>query len=243
VIVAFFVPLGLLLLRNNPAEVGAAPDGTASAADEPVRPRVRTGMTLAEALRTPFFWVLAVAMALFFYGSFGWLVHQVPFYESVGVSRGVAAALVSAAAGSGIVSRLAFGMVADRIPRIETAAMMLLASLMAGVTALLFDSGTAGIAVFLAFWIVGSGGGPLLEPLLLPRAFGLAHFGAILGAFAVIETIGIITSPAVAGAIFDSTGSYDLVLAMFLAAFGASFALFYVAARMPQPIALRAEPA
>lgn len=243
VIVAFFVPLGLLLLRNNPAEVGAAPDGTASAADEPVRPRVRTGMTLAEALRTPFFWVLAVAMALFFYGSFGWLVHQVPFYESVGLSRGVAAALVSAAAGSGIVSRLAFGMVADRIPRIEMAAMVLLASLMAGVTALMFDSGTAGIAVFLAFWIVGSGGGPLLEPLLLPRAFGLAHFGAILGAFAVIETIGIITSPAVAGAIFDSTGSYDLVLTMFLAAFGASFALFYVAARMPQPIALRAEPA
>ncbi len=242
VTVGVLVPLGLLLVRNDPADVGAVPDGELPATSGPRQPLALTGMTLGQALRSPFFWVLALAMMFFFYGVFGWLVHQVPFYESVGVSRGVAAALVSAAAGLGILSRLAFGFLADRIPRIERAAMVLLAALMAAMTALVLDSGAVGIAVFLAFWVVGSGGGPLLEPLLLPRAFGLAHFGAILGGFAVIETIGLVTSPVVAGAIFDSTGSYDWVLVMLLGAFAASFALFYVASRLPRPLIAEPEP-
>jgi len=235
VILAVFVPMGLLLIRDSPAEVGALVDGEVSAGGEPQRPRALTGLSLGQALRTPYFWAISLALTAFFYGMFGWLVHLIPFYESVGVSRGVAAALVSVAAGFGILSRLGFGFLADRIPRIETAAMGLLAFLMAGVAALMLDSGTAGIAVFVACWIVGSGGGPLLEPLLLPRAFGLANFGSILGALGVIETFGIITSPAAAGVIFDSTGSYDWALVMFLAALAASFALFYLASRLPRP--------
>lgn len=243
VIVAVFVPIGLLLVRNSPADVGTVPDGEPHDRSQPQPHRALPGLALGQALRTPLFWVLALAMALFFYGVFGWLVHMVPFYESVGLSRGVAAALVSGAAGFGVLSRLAFGLLADRIPRVETAAMGLLAFLMAGMTALLLDSGTAGIIVFLVFWVVGSGGGPLLEPLLITRAFGLANFGAILGVFIVVETIGVVTSPALAGAIFDSTGSYDWVLVMLLAALGGSLVLFFVASRLPHPSIPRPETA
>jgi len=241
VTVAVLVPMGLLLVRNSPADIGATVDGEPPARDGSHQPRVLTGLTLGQALRTPFFWVLALAMMLFFFGVFGWLVHMVPFYESVGISRGVAAALVSGAAGFGILSRLVFGALADRIPRIEKAAVVLVAFLMAAMTALMLNSGTAGIAVFLVFWIVGSGGGPLLEPLLLPRAFGLAHFGAILGTFAVIETIGLIASPVIAGAIFDSTGSYDWVLVMLFAAFAGSAVLLYIASRLPLPLTAQQE--
>lgn len=122
-IVAVFGPIGLLLVRNSPADVGTVPDGELPNIDKPHEARVLTGLTLRRALSTPLFWVLALAMMLFFYGLFGWLVHMVPFYESVGVSRGLAAALVSIAASIGILSRLAFGLLADRIRRIETAAM------------------------------------------------------------------------------------------------------------------------
>jgi sugar phosphate permease len=235
-IVAAFLPLGLLLVRNNPADIGAVADGELPASNEPQQHRTLAGLTVGQAVRTPLFWVLALAMTLFFYGMFGWLVHQVPYYESVGISRGVAAALVSIAAGFGIVSRLAFGLLADRIRRVERPAMVLIAFLMAGMTTLMLDSGPAGIVVLLVFWIVGSGGGPLLEPLLLTRAFGLAHFGTIYGVLIVVETIGLITSPTVAGAVFDSTGSYDWVLVMFLGTFTASFALFSIAARLPHPV-------
>jgi sugar phosphate permease len=241
-VVAVFVPIGLFVIKNDPSDVGTVPDGELPPPDKPYEARSLPGLTLGETLRNPLFWVLAFAMMLFFYGVFGWLVHMVPFYESVGISRGVAAALVSVAAGFGILTRLAFGLLTDRIRRIEAAAMGLLAFLMAGMVTLILDSGAAGIAAYLVFWLVGSGGGPLLEPLLLTRAFGLAHFGAILGAFIVVETIGFIVSPVVAGAIFDSTGSYDWVLVMFLGSFAMSFGLFYIAVRLPRPSIPQPEP-
>lgn len=235
--VGFFVPVGLLLVRNDPADMGLVPDGDPlPVGQERGERRPLTGITLAQALRTPLFWVMALAMMLMFYGMFGWLVHQVPFYESVGVSRPVAAALVSATAGMGIVSRMAFGILADRLSRIEPAAMVIVAFLMAAMATLIVNSGPLGIAVFLTFWVVGSGGGPLLEPLLIGRSFGLANFGAILGALAVIETFGFISSPAIAGVIFDLTGSYDWVLVMFLGALASSFVLFNVASRLPHPV-------
>jgi len=173
---------------------------------------------------------------LFFFGMFGWLVHQVPFYESEGISRRNAALIVSLAAGAGIVSRLAFGLVADRVQRFEYVAMGLGAVLAAAMTVLLLDSSAVGIGVFLVFWLVGTGGGPMLEAMLLTRAFGVAYFATILGAVVVVETIGQILSPTIAGWIFDETGSYDWALAMYACTFVASMALFAAATRMPRPV-------
>jgi sugar phosphate permease len=239
VVLAVFVPMAILVLRNRPEDVGTVADGEEHDDDQIRQPRPLTGLTLSEALRTPLFWFIALAMTMFLFSVFGWLVHQVPFYESVGVDRSVAAALVSVAAGFGMLSRLTFGFLADRIPRIETAAMALLAFLMAAMTALLVNSETPGITIFLLLWIVGSGGGPLLEPLLMTRAFGLAHFGTILGVLGLVETLGIIASPVIAGAIFDATESYDWALVMFLGSFAIAFAAFLVASRLPHPLAAR----
>ena len=76
----------------------------------------------------------------------------------------------------------------------------------------------------------------MMEALLLTRAFGMAHFATILGAVAVVETLGQILSPTVAGAIYDATGSYDWALVMFLGTFAGAFVLFFVALRLPRPL-------
>jgi len=229
-----FLPIGLLLVKNSPADVGALVDG-APPADDGRPPAPAGGVTIGEAIRMPLFWTLSVALMLFFFGMFGWLVHQIPFYESVGISRTSAAGIVSIAAGAGIVTRLGFGMVADRIRRFEAVAMALAAFLAAAMVALLLNSTPIGIAVFLAFWVVGAGGGPIMEALLLTRAFGIAHFATILGAVVVVETLGQILSPTVAGVIYDRTGSYNWALVMFAGSFVASFVLFFIALRLPRP--------
>jgi sugar phosphate permease len=237
-IAAYFIPLSVFLLRDSPADIGDYPDGARQqyAPAAGAQPLESAGLTLGEAMRTPYFWVISLAFMFFFYGMFGMLVHLVPFYESVGISRSVAAGLVAVAAGLGMVARLTLGFFADRISRMEAGAMALIVLLWSALGILLTDSGTVGITIFLALWVVGSGGGPLLEPLILPRAFGLAHFGAILGAVGVVETMGLITSPAIAGAIYDETGSYGVVLAMFMATFVAAFLLFFTALRMRLPV-------
>ncbi len=236
VIVAVFVPLSLFLVRDHPADVGTSLDGDTAVPGEPARERVLRGITAREALRTPLFWVIAFALMAFFYGMFGWMLHSIPYYESVGISPAWAAALVSIAAGGGTLSRLAFGYLADRIPSIEAAAVVLAAFLAGAMLTLLISGGSvSGLAIFITLWIVGSSGGPMIEPLLLTRAFGVAYFASILGVITVVETSGQIISPAVAGAIFDATGSYDWALVMFASAMGVSLILFWIASRLPRP--------
>jgi nitrate/nitrite transporter NarK len=199
---------------------------------------MRTGLSLPEAIRTPTFWLIALGLTLLFYGMFGWTVHQIPFWESHGFSRETGALFLSLAAGLGIVFRLGFGIASDRIKRIEYAGMTFtICLLLSMATLLVIGTSAPAIGVYLAFWIVGSSGAPLMEALLLTRAFGVAHFATILGTIVVIETVGQIISPTVAGAIFDATGSYDAALVMFICTFALSFCMFVLASRLPQPVA------
>ena len=238
-ILVVFIPIGALLVRNDPSDVGARPDGAAE--PEPgAPPRVLTGLPLRAALRTPHFWLVGIGLTCFFFGLFGMLVHQIPLYESLGVPRGTAALIVSTTALCGAGSRLAFGFIADRIARFEYVVIAMNLALIAAMFALLLLPGYIGIACFVALWVVGTGGGPIMEAMLLTRMFGLAHFGTLLGAIVVIEELGLVTSPTVAGWIFDVTGSYDLALLLFVGSFALSVLLFVVVLRLPR---LRFEPA
>lgn len=233
-IAAVFLPIGVLLVRNSPSEVGQLVDGRRLETSDP-EPSEGSGIPPGVALRTPLFWVLAAALTLFFFGIFGLMVHQIPFFESIGMSRRTATVIVSVSAGASILTRVPFSWYADRIPRFEAAAMAFAVVLMASMAILLIDSGPTGIGVFLVLWVIGRSAGPLMDALLLTRAFGVRYFASLLGAVVVVETFGQILSPSIAGAIFDATGSYSWALVMYLGTFAASFALFALALRMPRP--------
>ncbi|MEZ4503326.1 MAG: MFS transporter [Dehalococcoidia bacterium] len=234
-VTALFLPVGWFIVRNSPADKGLEVDGAPRRDDGLPSPPV-AGLTLREALRTPLFWVLAFALMLLFFGMFGWLVHQVPFYESVGMSRQTAATVVSIAAGLSIGTRLLVGAFADRVPRFEVLAIVLVLQLIGAMVTLSISTSTPAIGVFLLLWVGGTAGGPMMEALLLTRTFGVAHFATILGAVVVVETLGQIISPTIAGAIYDRTGSYDLALLLFTGTFTASLVLFAVAWRLPRPV-------
>jgi sugar phosphate permease len=238
-VIAAFLPLALLTIRNRPADVGQQIDGAApymgpdrdghGAADD------GGGMTLREAARTPLFWICAVGFMLFFFGMIGWAVHQVPFYESKGMSRTTAALIVSLSAGASIFARLALGAIADRYERFEPVVAVLLALLFSALATLLISTAWLAIGIYLVFWVIGASAGPMVETLVLIKAFGVRHYGSILGAMLVIEMFGEIISPTAAGYIYDSTGSYDGALIMFMAAFAAGIVLFGFASRMKLP--------
>lgn len=230
-----FLPIGLFIVRNSPAEMGLSPDGAREADGSASAPRAIEGVTLGEALRSPLFWALSLGFMLFFYGMFGWMVHQVPFYESIGLSRRTAATIVSATAALSIGTRLLVGMLADRITRFEYAVVGLAATLLGAMVTLSINTSGPAIALFLVLWVIGTAGGPMIESLLLTRAFGLKHFATILGAVVVVETVGQILSPTVAGAIYDATDSYDLALLMFISTFGMAAAVFLGASQLRRP--------
>ena len=230
-----FLPIGLFIVRNTPAEMGVSPDGAQDADGRASTPRPIEGVTLPQALRSPLFWALAFGFMLFFYGMFGWLVHQVPFYESIGLSRRAATSIVSATAALSIGTRLLVGVIADSISRFEYVVVGLALTLLVAMVTLSVSTSPTAIAMFLVLWVVGTAGGPMVEALLLTRAFGVANFATILGAVVVVETIGQILSPTIAGAIYDATKSYDLALLMFTGTFAAAAVIFLGASRLRRP--------
>ena len=238
-ILVVFIPIGTLLVRNDPADVGAQPDGDA-VPEGGASPRQLTGLSLRAALKTPHFWLIGIALTSFFFGLFGMLIHQIPLYESIGVPRGTAAVIVSTAALFGAGSRIAFGFIGDRVQRFEYVVIAMCISLIFAMLALLLIPGYIGIACFIAFWVVGTGGGPIMEAMLLTRMFGVAHFGTLLGAIVVVEEVGLVTSPTIVGWIFDVTGSYDIALMLFVGSFTAAALMFVVVLQLPP---LRFEPA
>lgn len=230
-----YIPIGLLIVKNHPSDIGEHPDGEPPA-DRGAQPATMVGLTLGETLRQPIFWVISLGLMLFLYGLLGWQVHQVPFFQSKGFSRDTAALIVSLSAGLGMVARIAMGLVSDRFGRFEVVIMGLALFLIAGATTLLVSSAWPAIVLFLAFWIVGTSAGPMIEALVLTRAFGVVNFASIFGVIVVIEMAGQIVSPTAAGFIFDKTGSYDGALVMFICTYAACFVLFGIASRMRQPV-------
>ena len=232
VIAAVMGPYTLFVVRDAPPAAGTAHALPVGGRADPIR---LAGLPSRDALRQPLFWAISIAFMLFVLATVTWMVHGVPFYESIGISPGGAVALLALAAGLSIGWRLAIGLVADRVPNWELGAMTLTLACLFGVVALLLDQGGVGIGFFMVLFSFGFSAGPLVQPLLLSRAFGLREFGFILGASNTVSTVAVIVGPIVAGAIFDATGSYDWALVMMAGASGGSAMLFLFAARLPRP--------
>ncbi len=230
-IVAVILPIGLFVVRD-PLPVASRSTATDSP-DSRASPAF-AGITARAALRDPRFWMLSFGIGLFNLAGITWLVHGVPFYESVGVSRSWAAALVSIAAAVGLV-RILTGMVADRMASLELWAAGLGVLFLTGVAVLMVDASTVGIGLFVVLFALGNSGAQMFQPLLMGRAFGTLHLGTIIGASSLLTTAGLIVGPIAAGAIFDETGSYDGALAMMIASLGAAVALFLIASRRRHP--------
>ena len=103
-IAALFLPIALFIVRDQPPpeseELQPLPDPETGAREPTVS---AADLTVGEAIRTPIFCVITLAMMTFFYGVVGWMVHAIPYFELVGISPGLAAALVSVTSAAGIV--------------------------------------------------------------------------------------------------------------------------------------------
>ena len=243
-VLALYIPLSVFVFRSAPPRRadGSHPDSPVAMREvaaqwEPAGGTgAGAGVPLAEAIRTPIFWTLALGISLYFYAAFGLVVHSVPFFEDKGYSTGEAAGFLSAMAGLSIIPRIVLAGMVDRARRFERVAMLLSVNGVITLSLLLIGTSTELVVVFVVFWAIADTGPALIEPLSLSRAFGSAHFGSILGAVTVVRTVAMLISPLAAGVIFDGTGSYTWALVMFLGAYVGSLVFFYASMRLLRPV-------
>jgi MFS family permease len=224
------VPVSWLLVRASPEAMGLEMDGGGGGAGEE-RDLIQEHATLAGALRTPAFWVVALATSIY-----GLVASGIGlFNESILVERGFAPDVyhraLAVTAITGLAGNFAAGAFAERgsLRRVLVAALVVLTAALAAlahvttVPQVMMQAVAMGIAggfvmvVFFSFW---------------GRAYGRAHLGRIQGAAQAMTVLASAVGPLFLASWVATTGSY--AAAFYLLA-GVVVALGVAAAVVPFP--------
>lgn len=183
------------------------------------RAAARAGLTVKQALANRNFWLIMIGLVAATFTYQGVLTQLRQHFEESGFAPAVATTAVSIVAAMGIGSKLAFGRASEIITaRIATIISVALQAL--GVFIIATTDTTAILWVGIFIFGTGFGGLGALIVLVVQEAFGMKEFGGIMG----LMQVGMIASgtgaPLIAGAIHDSTGSFDnsflIVVAIFI---------------------------
>jgi MFS family permease len=222
-------PAAWIAVRSSPEAIGLEVDG--GIGDEAAERIETVQATLSDALRSPAFWVFAVASSVY-----GLVASGIGlFNESILAERGFAPEIYHRAlaviAITGLAGNFAAGAFADRgsLRRVLIAALLILTGALVAlphvrsITHVMAQAVTMGVSggfvmvVFFSFW---------------GRAYGRAHLGKIQGAAQAMTVLASAIGPLLLAWCVDTTGSYTAAFHALAAVVGA---LACAAAIVPVP--------
>ena len=171
-----------------------------------------TGLTIAEALRSPPFLKLAVTGFLLSIMTMSVLVNLIPILSSLGIDRSNAPALAGVVGITQIMGRLAGGFLLDRFNARLVGSVTVLFPLLSCM--MLLIAGGSAIVAAAAILIFGLTVGAEIDVIayLTGRFVGMRNFGVLFGAIIALLTLGTGLGPVCASLIYDLTKSYGIVL-------------------------------
>jgi sugar phosphate permease len=219
------LPLVWFFLTDTPGERGLTPLGQSSHTNDATKPegesRLKPGdWTLKEALFTATFWLLGVAFCAGLMVGLAMIAHQVAILQDAGFTLESASAIAGVTLGMSMGGRLVVGWASEHARYLHPMLSLCLLMQAAGIGFLLYLNvlGFWAVAAFALFFGLGYGGLVVLWPLVIGHDFGLRAFGAIAGVLGTVAaSLGGAVGPVVAGAIYDSTGSYQWAFFLFIA--------------------------
>ncbi len=227
-----------LLIRDTPESIGLTPDGESqNPAQASAYGRKKANMsfstvdfTVGQAMRTPAFWMVAIAMNLRMIGYMAVLVHYVPILVWKGLSEQSAANLVGVWGLLIIPSGIIVGVLGDALEKKTLIAI----GMFFGAVAFFFlgtVSNNAFLWVFIVLLAFFDNIG-VVYSALMGEYFGRRNFATLRGIIISMGSVGLAISPVLAGWIWDRTGGYTLALVPFAGVLVVAGLLFAV---MPRP--------
>lgn len=218
--------IAALLVRNHPADIGLRPVVSADERRADDLPAIEWGLSAPQALRTPAFWLMSTGLMLFFIGQGSITTLAIDFFNSRNVTAGAAA--LSIAALIRTIARVPIGIALGRVTRVYTLAVVVILSQGVATLALVIDPASFGLVTWVTLWGIGGAFGPMLEPLLITRTFGVRHFGAVSGSQQMVTTGGQVFGTIGGAALYDLLGSYTLPFFIYSAGVGVGAGLVAV---------------
>jgi sugar phosphate permease len=231
-----------ILLRRQPEDFGLLPDGASmpAAATDEKRPRSsdeatgEVSWTLQEALRTPSLWLIAFCLGLGTLASGGIAFNMAAYFQDAAFDPTVAAGTLSVFALAGAVGSGIWGFLAERFPiRIISVGTFALSAI--SLALLLIATNPVTAYVFAALFGLTARGEAAMGPILVAHYFGRRSFGSISGVITPINMLGLGVGPVAAAAAYDTTGSYEGIILIFIAAFVVASLLMILARKPSRP--------
>ena len=205
-------PIGILncffLFKDNPAFLLAKRATQQSP--------ILVGLTFAESIRKPVFWLLGLAAMLVCIVASGVSTHSAAIVTDRGGSTGLATAAVMLLGLGSLSGRLLTGLLLDWIAFGLVGGV---AFVLQGIGVLLLWNGSSETVVLIAMFVVGLATGAELDivPFALRHAFGMRSYGKLFGVVFALYQLGPVFGAPLMGASFDRMGSYKPMLAIFSA--------------------------
>lgn len=208
-ILAALFPVGILVTRSAPGEMGLIPDGIAEASAAAVVSSTVPDDNVRGAVRTANFWLLILGCSLVI-GAIGAVIqHLILFLEGQGYSAAIASLFSSAMLVSSLAGRVLVGYLADRFTKKNVMALFYLV-LGLSIPLLLFARETFLMWIFVVIFGFAMGADYMLVPLVTAECFGLKALGKLLALIIMGYSVGQWVAPWLAGAIFDMNRSYTV---------------------------------
>jgi len=216
--------------RNPVAAEPVTPSATAAAVPLPAR-----SWTLAEAARTPHFWLLFAVYLFTGLGSFLVSLHQLAFAVDVGFDKLYAASVLGIGSFLAIAGTIVTGTLSDYIGRELSAILAYGISVIGVICALLITSPDQHWLLWLHacfFGLTWGARGPAITAKTADLFPG-GRLGTILGVITIGSGIGSAAGSWAAGWIFDLFGSYRLAFLLSIAAYLCGCIAFWALRRPP----------
>ncbi len=212
-----FLAIGMplaLLVRRSPESMGLLPDGDPAinihSAPAGAQPHEEVNFTLAQALRTSSFWFITSATAIRVIILSAINVHYVALMVWKGMSEQRAAFFLAAQAFMSVPAHLLFGWIGDRLHKPKLmATCMLFATISMLVLARVHAEWA--ILIFVMLFSVVESTFPV-NWSTVGEYFGRKNFAKIRGSMGFVSSWGSVIGPVIAGAIYDQTRSYEIMI-------------------------------
>ena len=195
----------------------------------------RAGWTLAEAIRTPHFWLLFAVYLFTGLGSFFVSLHQLAFAIDIGFDRIYAAEVLGMGAFLAVFGTIVTGTLSDNIGREVSAILAYGFSIVGVICALLDHQSDQHLLLWLHscfFGLTWGARGPAITAKTADLFPG-PQLGTILGVITIGSGLGAAAGSWAAGFIFDMTGSYRVAFMLSIVAYIGGVVAFWALRRPP----------
>jgi MFS family permease len=199
------------------------PDGSPAPAAAP-------SVTLRAALADPRQWYLNVCWFLLGGLALMLSVHVVPFARDLGISLASASLALTAYGVGSVTGRVGAGFVSERVGVFTLIRAGYVLQIVA-LGALFWVSSREALMAALVLFGIGFAAADTMITKVIPDVFGLRAIGAIMGVLTLGWRCGAALGPAVAGFVYDATGSYAIPFGAAPVVVGVSWILFSLATR------------